>query len=314
MDLKPKVERFRGAKLDRAGCALADTIAKSLPTLRDQILFWKGLIPVVSSGEPKGHIYFRLGTLHLLEGKSSLAIRSFREAYEQDRQFHPANTPAEAMSAYRILCFLVDFLKWIRSPRRRKHWREWATHREFREKLVKGLFGAYDGSIQLSFMQPSHNLVSFRRAIKRNSLRTFCWENYRLALELILFFDLESNPLSGHAYATARSVAGLLGGALEAILQDQLRRRKIRVEMPLGPLIDKCYEVGVIKEASTLDVFCVVLLYFRNLIHANATGRRKFIFNMNNAKTLKMVFDFALLSLLQQLKFGRKPSASTTAG
>jgi hypothetical protein len=299
IDLSQQIARFRNVKFLKDYCRQADDISKGLPDIPSKIAFWKALTKTVSKGGPRGHIYFRIGTLLLLEGDPAHAISNFRNAYEEDRRFHEPNISPESMSAYRVLCLLRDFLSWISSQPQR-HWKSWATHPEFRRVLVNGLFNAYDQSLKPAMFQRMHTQPNFIKAIHDKDLRLFCWENYLLSLRLLEFFDSRPNPLLTHNEATARTVAALLGGALEAVLIDQLRRRRIVPTKMLGQLISQCYSEGVIPEASQLEVFCVLLQYFRNLLHSNAFRKRLFNFNMNNAKTLKIAFDLAFLEVLQK--------------
>jgi hypothetical protein len=146
---------------------------------------------------------------------------------------------------------------------------------------------------------PVHTYDPFFQLITDDGLRIFAGDNYMCAQSLLEWVE----TTGGHSfiltneYPFARSIVGLYGGVLEALLTDRLSATG---RTTLGQLIDEAYNRGHISLGTNFCGLCTIILYFRNHVHANRAAMRKAYFvDLNVAKSLKIATDAAIVELLQ---------------
>jgi hypothetical protein len=142
----------------------------------------------------------------------------------------------------------------------------------------------------------------FFAIFKTDRLRVFAGENYFCAQSLLEWVE----TTSGHAflltneYPFARSIIGLYGGVLEAILAEKLSTSQ---QKTLGGLITEAYKQGHLVIGNRLCALATILLYFRNHVYPNKEiTRTSYFIDLNVAKGLKSAIDIAIGDLQPQPK------------
>lgn len=145
---------------------------------------------------------------------------------------------------------------------------------------------------------PVWTFEPFFAIFKNDKLRVFAGENYFCAQSMLEWVGTDG----GHAflltneYPFARSIIGLYGGVLEAILAEKL---SINEQKPLGALIAEAYRQGHLVVGTRLCALTTILHYFRNHIHPNKDLMRTgYFIDLNVAKGLKSAIDLAIEDLL----------------
>lgn len=275
-----------------------DGMISTLSDAKLEIVEWNRVLRHTESiGTPTGHPHFRLGILHLLsEPDESVGLRHLRQAYESDQKFAPER--AHRMAAYRLLSLLKDFLADLGS---KTGWQRQQLDAPNRNVLLKMVFTIYDLTAQQQVLDmPSHTYDPFFNLIGDDGLRVFAGENYVCAQSLLEWVETDA----GRSFVLlnecpfARVIVGLYGGVLEALLTDKLAPTDNKT---LGQLINDAYQKGYLRLGTNLCALCIIILYFRNHVHASRTAARKaFFVDFNVARGLKVATDVAISELMKQ--------------
>jgi hypothetical protein len=138
----------------------------------------------------------------------------------------------------------------------------------------------------------------FFAIFKNDRLRLFAGENYFCAEGLLEWVETDAAGafLLTNEYPFARSIIGLYGGVLEAILADQLSTSE---QKPLGWLMSEAHKLGHLKVGTRLCALTTILLYFRNHVHPyKEITRTEYFIDLNAAKGLKAAIYLAIGDLL----------------
>jgi hypothetical protein len=188
-----------------------------------------------------------------------------------------------------------DFLADLRN---RKDWQALQLAPNYRGVLISTLLALYDATARQHVLDMrAWTFNPFFAIFKNDRLRLFAGENYFCAQSLLEWVETDG----GHAflltneYPFARSIIGLYGGVLEAILAEKLSTNE---QKPLGALIGDAYKQGHLIIGTRLCALATILLYFRNHIHPNREiTRGDYLIDMNVAKGLKNAIDLAIEDL-----------------
>jgi len=281
---------------DRSTAHILDKIIESVPSVRQRIADWNRVAAEMEAkGVCSGHAHFRLGILHLINDlDESKGISHLERAYEQDQQFVTGREP-HRLAAYRVLSLVKDFLADLRS---RKDWQALQLDPKCRGILISTLLALYDATARQRVLDMhAWTFNPFFAIFKNDRLRLFAGENYFCAQSLLEWVETDA----GHAflltneYPFARSIIGLYGGVLEAILAEKLSTAGRK---SLGMLIGDAYKQGYLKLGTRLCALATILLYFRNHVHPDKEiARTDYFIDMNVAKGLKNAIDLAIEDL-----------------
>jgi hypothetical protein len=272
-----------------------DALIETLPNPVDRVAAWEQVVAGLSGrNAPLGHPHFRLGILHLVNDPDTTAgIKHLEEAHNEDLQYG-VNEEAFRKAAYRVLCLVKDFLGDLQG---RKDWKVGQLFPPHRTTLIRTLLAVYDETARNILDLNTHTYSPFFKLIKNDSLRRFAGENYYLAQELLERVSFESGRslLLLHQYPLARSIIGLYGGVLEALLLDQLPQA---ADKPLGRLIDEAHNASVLQLGTKLTALATLMLYFRNHIHPGKDlVRTDYFIDINVAKGIKVALDWVISDL-----------------
>ncbi len=280
-----------------------DRLIGAVPDRTEQLRSWEHAAQAAESkGVSCGHAHFRLGVLHLvLDPEESKGIWHLERAYEQDQTYAAPPRQAHRMAAYRVLGLVKDFLSDLRRLRQKGDWRGDQLDPPYREMLMRTLLAIYDESTRHILDAQVFTYSPFFDLVVNHVLRRFAGENYYCAQDLLehLATTHGQHLLQLHEYPLARSVIGLYGGVLEAILMD-------KVSPPgrptLGALITDGHTKGLIVVGTRLCAVATMLLYFRNHVHPDReTARQEYFIDMNVARGLKIAIDLAINDLSAKL-------------
>jgi hypothetical protein len=276
-----------------------DQLVASLKTPGEQIAAWEAIADhlrphPVSKGMP----FFRLGHWHLInDPDATRAIDYLEQAYKEDIKYGPdsGQTP-QRMGAYRLLALTKGFLEYLNG---KKNWEAEQLRPPHRQILIRTLLAVYDASLVHILDSAGHTYQSFFAVIEDKSLVRFAIENYFFAERLIELFFVSGAHISRHTdeYPLSRSIVGLYGGVLEAILADRLPAARGK---PLGSLIVDAKDANLIKVGTKLAALSSMMLYLRNHIHPDRdAGRTAYFIDINVAKGCKVALDWVISDLLQ---------------
>lgn len=273
-----------------------DQIIESLPA-DQRVLAWSRVAGSLEGrGLSSGHAHFRLGVWHLVnDANENTGIKHLEAAYEQDQRFSGRKAP-HRMAAYRVLALVKDFLDYLSS---KKNWQADQLQPPYRRALITTLLAAYDESTKHILDSPILTYQPFFALFKDEGLRRFAIENYQCACEFLEKATVQSGQslLHQHEYPLSRALVGLYGGVLEAILADRLG---VTGEATLGKLVNKAHDAGMLKSGTHLSCLAILLLYFRNHVHANRDiARKQYFIDINVARTLKSATDWVVAELLK---------------
>lgn len=269
----------------------------SLNNPQAQMDEWNRLLKHTESiGSPTGHPHWRLGILHLLlDAAEDAGVAHLEAAYESDKRYAPDR--AHKMAAYRVLSLIKDFLAELRS---RGDWQSRQLEPQYRRVLMDMLLAIYDRTARQQILDmPIHTYAPFFRLITDDGLRAFAGENYMCAQSLLEWVETQNGHgfIQTNQYAFARSIVGLYGGVLEALLTDRLSATGRNT---LGTLVNNAHDRGLLVLGTNLCALCTIILYFRNHIHADRTAMRKSYFvDLYVAKGLKIAADAVISELLR---------------
>jgi|SRR4051812_26359989 hypothetical protein len=258
---------------------------------------WKLVIGEIrSENVSKGHPYFRLAVLHLLRDADEMkAIEFLEKAYEEDKAHAQlAGREAHRMAAYRVLSLVKGYFRYLAEKRaEKKGWECDQFLGNHRRQQIETLIVTYDASVSHPLDIEGHTYQSFFRLIGDRDLCRFAIENYFSAEALILFLHTEaSSSFRQHEYPLSRSIVGMLGGVIEAIL---VARVQVTGKPTFGAVLNEAISTGFIKSGSRLAALCSLLLYFRNHIHPDRDIHRKeYFIDLNVARGCKAALDWAI--------------------
>lgn len=272
-----------------------DALIETLPNPADRVKGWERVVAELCRRKaPLGHPKFRLGILHLVNDPDAIAgIKHLEEAHDEDLRYG-VNEEAFRKAAYRVLCLTKDFFGDLQG---RKGWKAEQLLPPHRTTLVRTLLAVYDETARNILDLDTHTYSPFFKLIKNDCLRRFAGENYYLAQELLERVSFESGRslLLLHQYPLARSIIGLYGGALEALLLDRLPQANGK---PLGQLIDEAHNADVLQLGTKLTALATLMLYFRNHIHPGRDFvRTDYFIDINVAKGIKIALDWVITDL-----------------
>src|SRR4029077_11415889 len=199
------------------------------------------------------------------------------------------------MAAYRVLGLIKDFLGYLSS---KKNWQVDQLQPPYRRILITTLLAVYDESTKHILDAPFLTYHPFFALFKDEDLRRFAVENYQCAYGLLEMVSVQSGHsfLIQYEYPLSRALVGLYGGVLEAILADRLGATG---EATLGKLINQAHDDGLLKPGTRLCSLAIMLLYFRNHLHANRDiARKEYLINIDVARSLKAATESVVGELL----------------
>jgi hypothetical protein len=275
---------------------LLDQVIESMPTVEQREIEWNRVaLDMEAKGISSGHAHFRLGILHLVnDADETKGIYHLEQAYQQDRQFVVGHEP-HRLAAYRVLSLVKDFLADLRN---KKDWPALQLDPPRRTVLIGTLLAMYDATARQHILDMrvwSYN--PFFAILKNDRLRLFAGENYYCAQSLLEWVGTDAGHgfLLTNEYPFSRTIVGLYGGVLEAILADKLSAAGPK---SLGRLIWDAYKQGHLILGTRLCALATILLYFRNHVHPNKEiARTEYFIDLNVAKGLKNAIDLAIEDL-----------------
>jgi len=279
-----------------------DQIIGALRTIQEQIAAWEAIADQLKTHPvPKGMPFFRLGILHLLnDSDASRAINYLESAYGEDLIYGPdrGQTP-HRMGAYRLLALTKGFIEYLELQ---KNWETEQLRLPHRPLVIRTILAVYDRSLAHILDLEGQTYQSFFALIQDKSLARFAIENYFCAEHLIEMFFVPGPHISRHTdeYPLSRSIVGLFGGVLEAILADRLPTARGR---PLGSLIKEAKEASIIKLGTKLAALASMMLYLRNHVHPDRdAARTAYFIDINVAKGSKVALDWVIADLLNSAR------------
>jgi hypothetical protein len=275
-----------------------DRIVQSLPSRLEQIRVWEQICERLDkNGSLKGHPFFRLGVLHLLEDSDEQSgLKYFELAYKEDKKYaETSEIRAEGRGAYRLLAIVKDFFAYLRS-KKQQDWEAALLLGENRKVLIPMLFILYDLSTAHPLDMPGFTVLDFQKLIKNDALRRFAGENYFCAENLLVLVTLKGQHINkDDQYPLGRATVGLIGGVLEAIWLDRLPSAKLRT---LGGLLKEAHKKGVLQLNTKIASLSSLLCFMRNHIHPDRDAQRlDYFIDMNVAKGCKVALDMAIADL-----------------
>jgi hypothetical protein len=275
-----------------------DQIVFQLTTIQEQIAAWEAIADhLKSSLVSKGMPFFRLGHMHLVnDPDATKAINYLELAYQEDVKYgRGSGRVPHRMAAYRLLALTKGFLEYLDA---RKNWETEQLRPPHRPTVIRTLLAIYDRSLAHFLDLEGHTYQSFFAVIQDKTLTRFAIENYFFAERLIELFFVSGAHISHHAdeYPLSRSIVGLFGGVLEAILADRLPHARSK---PLGTLIKEAKDADIIKVGTKLAALSSMMLYLRNHIHPDRdAARTAYFIDINVAKGCKVALDWVISDLL----------------
>lgn len=275
-----------------------DQAISGLPSIQDQIAAWEAIVDHLNPYQvSKGMPYFRLGHIHLVnDPDETRAIKYLEAAYKEDLRYGPdAGKTPHRMGAYRLLALTKGFIEYLNTQ---KNWETEQLHHPNRSTVIKTLLAVYDQSLVHILDLEGHTYQSFFTVIQDKSLTRFAIENYFCAERLIELFFISGAHISRFTdeYPLSRSIVGLFGGVLEAILADRLPSVRGR---PLGGLIKEAKNSGIIIVGTKLAALSSMMLYLRNHIHPDRdAARTAYFIDINVAKGCKVALDLVIADLM----------------
>lgn len=275
-----------------------DQVVWALRTPQEQITAWEAIADHLKSHPvPNGMPYFRLGHMHLLhDDDATVAIRYLELAYQEDLKYGPENgkTP-HRMGAYRLLALTKGFLEYLNA---KKNWETEQLRPPHRTAVIQALLAVYDRSLAHILDLEGHTYQSFFAIMQDKNFTRFAIENYFCAERLIELFFISGAHFSKFSdeYPLSRSIIGLFGGVLEAILADRLPHVRGNT---LGLLIKEAKDAGIIQLGTKLGALSSMMLYLRNHVHPDRDATRTAYFiDINVAKGCKVALDWVIADLL----------------
>jgi hypothetical protein len=275
-----------------------DQVVWELKTIQEQISAWEAIANHLKPHPvSKGMPFFRLGHLHLVnDPDEAKAIDYLESAYKEDLRCGPdAGKTPHRMGAYRLLALTKGFIEYLNA---RKNWETEQLRLPHRQTVIRTLLVVYDRSLAHILDLEGHTYQSFFAVIQDKSLTRFAIENYFCAERLIELFFVSGAHISRFTdeYPLSRSIVGLFGGVLEAILADRLPNVRGR---PLGNLITEAKDNGIIKVGTKLAALSSMMLYLRNHVHPDRdAARTAYFIDINVAKGCKVALDLVIADLL----------------
>jgi hypothetical protein len=293
-----EVLSFQASALsDRSAIQIFDQIIDRSPDSQQRVGDWSRVAAELEAkGVSSSHAHFRLGILHLInDPDEAVGISQLERAYEQDQRF-AVNTEPHRLAAYRVLSLVKDFLADLRG---RKDWQALQLDPKHRGVLISTLLALYDTTVRQHILDMHvWTFNPFFAIFTTDRLRVFAGENYFCAQSLLEWVETTSGHsfLLANEYPFARSIIGLYGGVLEAILAEKLSTAQPKT---LGGLITEAYKQGHLVIGTRLCALATILLYFRNHVHPNKEITRiNYFIDLNVAKGLKSAIDLAIGDLL----------------
>jgi len=275
-----------------------DHVVGALKTPQEQITAWEAIADYLKPHPvSKGHPFFRLGHMYLVnDPDAAKAINYLELAYQEDVKYGPdsGQTP-HRMGAYRLLALTKGFIEYLDA---RKNWETEQLSPPHRPIVIRTLLAVYDRSLAHILDLEGHTYQSFFAVIQDKGLTRFAIENYFCAEHLIELFFVSGAHISRDTdeYPLSRSIVGLFGGVLEAILADRLPNVRGRT---LGNLITKAKDAGIIKVGTKLAALSSMMLYLRNHVHPDRdAARTAYFIDINVAKGCKVALDLVIADLL----------------
>jgi len=278
-----------------------DQIVWAMKTSQEQIAAWEAIANHLKPHPvSKGMPYFRLGHLHLVnDPEATKAIDYLEQAYKEDVKYAPdIGRTAHRMGAYRLLALTKGFIEYLNA---RKNWETEQLKLPHRSIVIRTLLAVYDRSLAHILDLEGHTYQSFFAVIQDKSLTRFAIENYFCAEHLIELFFVSGPHFSRDTdeYPLSRSIVGLFGGVLEAILADKLPAVRGK---PLGTLITEAKDAGILKIGTKLAALSSMMLYLRNHVHPDRdAARAAYFIDINVAKGCKVALDWVIADLLQPI-------------
>jgi len=267
---------------------------------QEQIRIWEQIcVTLDKAGSLKGHPFFRLGVLHLIEDSDEQTGLKYLElAYKEDQKYaDTSGTQAEGRAAYRLLAIVKDFFAYLRS-KRPQDWESALLLDKNRKVLIPLLFTVYDLSTTHPLDMPAFTTVDFLKLIKDDKLRRFAGENYFCTENLLVMFSLENQHIDKHndQYPLGRAIVGLIGGVLEAIWLDRLPGVRGKT---LGGVLREAHQKGALQPNTKLAALSSLLCFMRNHVHPDRDAQRlNYFIDMNVAKGCKVALDMTIADLL----------------
>lgn len=275
-----------------------DQIIFTLPTLAEQIAAWEVIADLLKPyAVSKGMPFFRLGHLHLvLDSDQRRALDYLEQAYKEDTRYAPEKgRAAHRMGAYRLLALSKGFIEYLEG---KSNWEAEQLRPPHRSVLIKTLLAVYNQSLLHILDSEGHTYQSFFAILQDKGLTRFAIENYFFAERLVEMFHVSGPHISRFTdeYPLSRTVVGLYGGVLEAILADRLPALR---GSTLGTLLTEGIRAGVIKVGDKLAALSSLMLYLRNHVHPDRDAQRTpYFIDINVAKGCKIAVDWVIADLL----------------
>jgi hypothetical protein len=281
-----------------------DRIIRTLPSQLEQIRAWEQICKTLDmsadeSNSLKGHPFFRLGILHLLEDCNEQKGLEYLElAYKEDQKYaEETGKTAEERAAYRLLAIVKDFFAYLRS-KKPQDWESALLLAKNRKVLIPLLFTVYDLSITHVLDMSGFTTVDFLKLIKDDKLRRFAGENYFCTENLLVMFTRTNQHIDKHndQYPLGRAIVGLIGGVLEAMWLDRLPGVRVKT---LGGVLREAHQKGVLQPDTKIAALSSLLCFMRNHVHPDRDAQRlNYFIDMNVAKGCKVALDMAIADLL----------------
>ena len=281
-----------------------DRFVKTLPSQREEIHAWEQICKILDGSTDqflslKGHPFFRLGILHLVEDNHEQSGLKYLElAYKEDQKYAEIKgTRAEERAAYRLPAIVKDFFAYLRA-KKPHDWERKLLLDKNRKVLIPLLFTVYDLSTTHALDMPGFTIVDFLKLIKDDKLRRFAGENYFCVEHLLVMFQLEHQHIDkiNDRYPLGRAIVGLIGGVLEAIWLDRLPGSRGKT---LGGVLWQAHKNGVLQPNTKLAALSSLLCFMRNHVHPDRDVQRAdYFIDMNVAKGCKVALDMAISDLL----------------
>lgn len=284
-----------------------DDVVRRLSFSQERVHAWQQICGALNKSADqirslKGHPYFRLGTLLLLDDvDEQKGLTYFELAYKEDQKYAELKKNGvrpEDRAAYRLLAIVKDFFAYLRS-KKPTDWESALLLPNNRKVLIPILLTVYDLSVVHALDMPGFTVVDFQRLIKDDMFRRFAGENYFCAQDLLEMFTLQGQHLDKNngRYPLGRAIVGLIGGVLEAVWLDRLPGLR---KVTLGQLLRAAHEKGVLQPNTKLAALSSLLCFMRNHLHPGQDAQRlKYFVDMNVAKGCKVALDIAIFDLLR---------------
>jgi len=281
-----------------------DRIVRTLPSRIHQIRAWEQVCKALDKSTEetdslKGHPFFRLGILHLIEDREEQTGLEYLElAYKEDQRYAvTAGTKAEERAAYRLLAIVKDFFAYLRF-KKPQDWERALLLDKNRRVMIPLLFTVYDLSTIHALDMPGFTTVDFLKLIKNDKLRIFAGENYFCTQHLLVMYTLANQHVDKHndQYPLGRAIVGLIGGVLEAIWLDRLPGVRVKT---LGGVLREAHQNRILQPDTKIAALSSLLCFMRNHVHPDRDAQRlNYFIDMNVAKGCKVALDMTIADLL----------------